>query len=142
MKSGCLKALIVDDDMESTQILREAASRAPGGIELDSVNDGPAALSYLRDPKCQTDFVLLDLDLPSKSGFDVLKEIGSDQRLRTLPVLILSSAADVVSIRKAYECGANLFFSKPLELDRYRELMELISNLWGGFAELPCAKGV
>jgi two-component system, chemotaxis family, response regulator Rcp1 len=138
MKTGCLKTLVIDDDAEHTQLLREVSIGEPCLLEIDAMSNGEDALRYLKRAGCRRpDFVILDLHLPGKDGFEVLSEIRADPRLRTMPVMILSSTADLPSVTRAYSSGANVFFAKPVGLERYRQLVKLITTLWTIFAELP-----
>jgi CheY-like chemotaxis protein len=140
MKTGCLKTLVIDDDAEHAQILREAAASWPVAMLIDAISDGEEALRYLRvKDRTPPDLIFLDLQLPGLDGFSVLMEIRRDARLRAIPVMVLSSAADISNVTRAYELGANLFFAKPLAFETYRDLIGLITRLWTRFAELPVA---
>lgn len=140
MKTGSLKTLVIDDDAEHTQLLRAAAAAKPLIMHIDAISDGEEALRYLRvRDRLPPDLIFLDLQLPGVDGFSVLTEIRRDARLRTIPIMVLSSAADLPNVTRAYELGANLFFAKPLAFETYRDLIDLLTRLWTKFAELPAA---
>lgn len=132
-----LKTLVVDDDLDHTRILREAAAALPRALRIDSISNGEEALRYLAGCDSGPDLILLDLHLPGCDGFEFLTRLRASPKLSTIPVMVLSDSADAASVTRAYLCGANLFFTKPLAYDRYRDLVDIISRLWTGFAELP-----
>jgi CheY-like chemotaxis protein len=137
MKSGSLAVLSIDDDEQHNQLLREAATADPRQLELRTVTSGEEGLHYLRESGAKPDIIFLDYNLQGRDGVSILAEIRADLKLKVIPVMMLSSAADVAHVRRAYETGVNAFFPKPATLTRYREFVALILTLWAGFAELP-----
>ncbi|HEX4196573.1 MAG TPA: response regulator [Caulobacteraceae bacterium] len=105
-----LRVLFVDDD----PILREFALVHLGTdtAEVKTVGDGDEALALLAD--WPADIVLLDLEMPRVDGFEVLRRLGETQRLRDLPVIVVTGREDIAAIDRAYAAGATSFVSKPL----------------------------
>jgi chemotaxis family two-component system response regulator Rcp1 len=140
MKKSGLDVLCIDDDDCHVKMLRHAAAKDSRPLNLQSVRTGEEGMRYLRVPGQRPDIILLDYDMPGRDGLSVLREIRADQRLKAIPVLMLSSAGEAALIRSAYECGANIFFVKPSTLEQYAELVALFITLWGFLAELPPAE--
>lgn len=110
--------------------------------ELKTVADGAQALLYLRgaapyaaDPL--PSLVLLDLNLPRVSGFQVLTQMKNDEALRRIPVVILSSSFDDSDVRKAYDLHANCYVSKPIDLAEFFAAIKRLQKFWISTAILP-----
>ena len=105
-----LRILVVDDD----PILREFARvyLATPSATIDTACDGAAARSRLA--QAAYDVLLLDIEMPRLNGFSLLEEIRSDERLRHLPVIMLTGHDDIASIDRAYQLGADSFATKPV----------------------------
>jgi DNA-binding NtrC family response regulator len=103
--------LIVDDDINLCTVLREELNEV--GYEAEFVNNGDAAIKYLQ--KSLVDLILLDLKMPGKDGFDVLKDLNTNN-IKT-KVIVLTAYADVKSAIDSARLGANDFISKPYDFD-------------------------
>ncbi len=116
------RILVVDDD----PILREFAvvHLASPAASIDTVPDGAAARVEIR--RNAYDVLLLDIEMPHLDGFSLLKEIRSDENFRHLPVIMLTSHDDMVSIDKSYQCGATSFATKPVN---WRQLSYQIRSI-------------
>ncbi len=104
------RILAVDDD----PIMREFAGvyLASPTTEVETANGGLAALDAVA--KQAFDLVLLDIDMPGMTGFEVLERLRADPRTQGLPVIVVTGREDIVSIDRAYELGATSFISKPV----------------------------
>jgi len=105
------KILIVDDDINLCNVLKEELQEV--GYETDFVVEGDQALNYLSDK--QVDLILLDLKMPGKDGFEVLKEIG--EKNIEAKIIVLTAYADVKSAIDSAKMGASDFISKPYDFD-------------------------
>jgi CheY-like chemotaxis protein len=88
------------------------------------------------------DLVLLDLNLPKKSGHEVLAEIKTDPNLKSIPVVILTSSDDEKDILKTYDHYANCYITKPVELEGFMEIVKCIEDFWFAIVKLPRVKAV
>jgi CheY-like chemotaxis protein len=130
--------LVAEDNADDFFILERSFKRAGLTIALRRVENGVQAISYLTGEGSFADretypmpcLLLLDLKMPFKNGFDVLKWMRDHRTLKTLPVLILSSSRDPGDIHRAYDGGANAFLSKPTSIDLMVDSMKAIENFW------------
>jgi two-component system, chemotaxis family, response regulator Rcp1 len=139
------RILLVEDNPADADLVQEALVEAKMPGELKTVPDGAQALLYLRgaapyaaDPL--PNLVLLDLNLPRVSGFQVLVQMKDDAALRQIPVVILSSSTDNSDVRKAYELHANCYVSKPTDLAEFFAAMRRLQKFWIGTVILPQAE--
>jgi two-component system, chemotaxis family, response regulator Rcp1 len=134
--------LIVDDNPADVGLAREALARSAYRGQIDSAGDGEEAMAFLtrRDPYASAvrpDLVILDLNLPKKSGLAVLAEMRADRALRRIPVVILSTSQLNSDITSSYELGANCYVSKPGNLNDFFSAFRLIEEFWFGPVSLP-----
>jgi CheY-like chemotaxis protein len=133
-----ITVLLVEDDPGDVLLVQEAMSHDKVQNDLDVVSDGALALEYLRDPdKPLPDLVLLDLNLPRKSGREVLAEIRSDPNLCRIPVVILTTSDAEADILKSYELHANAYVTKPVDLEQFLGVVREIDNFFVSIVKLP-----
>ncbi len=141
MKS--LSILLVEDSPSDVRLIREALKETPLTVEITVAQDGVKAMEllYRRDGECQfrPDLVLLDLNLPKKSGREVLREIKSSPRLKQIPVLVMTSSRADDDVLQAYNLNANCYITKPMDLNEYLAVVRAIENFWFMTATLPDA---
>ena len=99
-------------------------------------------MEYLRQKGKYTlavrpDLILLDLNLPKKDGREVLKEIKGDEKLRSIPIVILTTSKAEEDIVKAYDLHANCYITKPLDLSQFSTVVKSIENFWLTIVKLP-----
>ncbi|MEO6885256.1 MAG: response regulator [Jatrophihabitantaceae bacterium] len=137
-----LGVLLVEDDPGDVMIAREALRAGRLSTKLDVVNDGVQAIDYLRrvgtyvDSE-RPDLILLDLNLPRKSGHEVLAELKADPDLRRIPVVVLSTSAAEEDIAKSYDLHANVHVAKPVDFDAFTEIIKRIDDFFGTVAARP-----
>lgn len=140
MSRRYIKALYVEDDPEDVELLRLAAERCDGALELQVLEDGEAASSFFRSvlngEAPRPDVLLLDINLPKKDGITLLKEV-KEGPLKILPVMMLSSSGSEYDVNAAYAAGASIYFEKPNAMQDLCEMVALIARLWAIFATLP-----
>jgi CheY-like chemotaxis protein len=83
------------------------------------------------------DLILLDLNLPKKDGREVLAEIKTDERLRRIPVVVLTTSSAEQDILKTYDLHANCYITKPVNLDQFIEVVKAIGEFWFTIVKLP-----
>lgn len=137
-----IKILLVEDNPGDVRLTLEALKDASLPSEVDVVTDGEEALSYLRQEGDHAgielpDLILLDLNLPRKDGREVLEEIKDDPSLKKIPVVVLTTSEAESDIVKVYELHANCYITKPVDLDRFMNVIKTIEEFWFGIVNLP-----
>ena len=134
--------LLVEDNPGDVVLTKEALEEVTVPVDLHVVEDGEAALDFLHQ---RDDFegvpeptlVLLDLNLPKKSGHEVLAEAKATPHLRALPIVVLSSSEAQEDIRGAYDSHANCYVAKPSELEGLVMVIQTIEAFWLRIVRLP-----
>jgi CheY-like chemotaxis protein len=137
-----LDVLLVEDDPGDVVIAREALRASRLESHLSVVPDGVEALRYLRREDCyaeveRPDLILLDLNLPRKSGHEVLAEVKADPALRKIPVVVLTTSAAVEDVETSYDLHANVHVTKPVDFDHFSEIVKKIDDFFMTVASLP-----
>jgi CheY-like chemotaxis protein len=142
-RSGtALHVLLVEDDEADVMIAREALRAGSLTTRLSVVRDGVEAMEYLRAEDRyagaeRPDLILLDLNLPRKSGHEVLAEVKADAGLRRIPVVVLSTSSAAADVLKSYDLHANVYVSKPADFAQFTEVVRQIDEFFGTVAQLP-----
>ena len=134
--------LLVEDSVGDIRLTVEALKESRIPNQLHVVQDGVEAIDFLNKEgqysnTPQADLILLDLNLPRKSGFEVLKEIKESKTLRTIPVVVLSTSDSPKDILRSYELYVNCFVSKPVEYDGFAKAIRSIEDFWFTTINLP-----
>lgn len=137
-----VKILLVDDNPGDIRLTREALKEGNIHHHLRIAMSGDEALTMLRHSRSDEraplpDMILLDLNLPGKSGLEVLAEIKADDVLKKIPVVMLTTSGDAQDIQTAYDCHANCYIVKPVELDKFIQVIKSLENFWVGVVTLP-----
>jgi chemotaxis family two-component system response regulator Rcp1 len=130
-----LHVLLVEDSSNDVDLFSLALERGSVQIELNVVSDGDEATSYLRQENhyhdaLLPDLILLDLNLPRKTGNEVLDEIKQDRHLKAIPVIVLSTSSAPIDIVSCYNLGAAAYLIKPDELTDLIKLIQKLSDFW------------
>jgi two-component system, chemotaxis family, response regulator Rcp1 len=141
-KNKPITILMVEDNATDVMITKEALEHAKVLNSLHVVNDGMEALEFLhrrgKYPKApQPDLILLDLNMPRKNGQEVLSEIKADDRLKHIPVVILTTSKAEEDVIKAYGLHANCYVIKPVDFDVFAEVVRSIQQFWFTVVTLP-----
>lgn len=134
--------LLVEDSPTDVLLAQEALEQARVLNTLHVVSDGVQAMDYLRrqtpfEDAVRPDLILLDLNLPRKDGREVLAEVKADPLLKRIPVVVLTTSQDEQDIFKAYGLHANCYVSKPVDFERFTEVVRAIESFWFTVASLP-----
>ena len=137
-----VEILLVEDNPGDVRLTREALSDSKMSNHLSAVRDGGAALAYLRRQgeyaqATRPDLILLDLNLPGKDGREVLAEIKTDPDFRRIPVVIVTSSKAEEDIVKSYDLHANCYITKPVDLDKFLNVVKAIEDFWVSIVKLP-----
>jgi two-component system, response regulator len=130
--------LLVEDNPDDLELTMHALRREHLANNIFTVRDGEEALEYLfcngrfddRDFDHPPRLVLLDLKLPKLNGLEVLKRIKQDARTRAVPVVILTSSKEERDLVASYNMGANSYIQKPVDFDRFREIVRSTGLYW------------
>jgi chemotaxis family two-component system response regulator Rcp1 len=139
-----IEILLVEDNPGDVRLTVEALKEGKLRNHMSVVGDGEAALSYLRkevgyEDAVRPDLVLLDLNLPSKDGREVLADMKSDPDLRRIPVVVLTTSEAEEDILKTYNLHANCYITKPVDLDQFITVVRSIEAFWFSVVSLPTA---
>lgn len=132
----------MEDNPADVRLTQEAFSRTAPEHRIHVAKDGVEALAFLRreggySQAPRPDLVLLDLNLPRKTGHEVLAEMKQDAALADIPVVILSSSEAAEDIHESYRLQASSYVSKPVDLDRFFEIVRQIERYWLDTVILP-----
>jgi chemotaxis family two-component system response regulator Rcp1 len=139
-----IQILLVEDSPSDAALTLGALELAGIPNEVSHVQDGVEAIEFLRHlgvyaksvPE-RPDLILLDLNLPCRDGREVLEEIKADRKLRSIPVIVLSTSQSEQDILRAYHLGANCYVVKPINFERFLEVIKSVGNFWLSMAVLP-----
>ena len=136
-----IKIVIIEDNAADAKILRLALSRLDRGIETVVLEDGARALEFFgkNAEAWRCDLIILDLNLPRVSGFDVLEFLKSGADLKSTPVVILSGSRSQQDVQRCYTLGANSYICKPTGIEQVFSMAAHIIEYWFDCAELPRA---
>lgn len=134
--------LLIEDNPGDILLTKEAFNECKQNHKINFVKDGIEALKYLRkigeyQDSSTPDLILLDLNLPKKDGREVLEEIKKDSKLKSIPVIILSTSKNDKDIHRTYELKANCYISKPVELESFFYIISELNRFWLNTVELP-----
>lgn len=137
-----VEILMVEDNPGDARLAVEALKESKVANTLNVVEDGEQALDYLYRrgdyaDRGRPDVIFLDLNLPKKSGHEVLAEIKADENLRRIPVVILSSSEAERDIQRSYDLHANCFVTKPVDLEQFLRVIRMIEGFWLTIVKLP-----
>jgi two-component system, chemotaxis family, response regulator Rcp1 len=145
-QSRPVEILLVEDNPGDARLTREALKEGKIRNTLHHALDGVEAMAFLRREGAHSDapapdIVLLDLNLPRKDGRQVLSEMKQDPRLRSIPVVVLTTSEAEQDIVRTYELHANCYITKPVDLEKFIEIIRAIEDFWLAVVRLPSAPG-
>ena len=137
-----IQILLVDDDPGDTLMIKEAFEDNKVRNELSCVSDGVDALRFLRREgefadAPRPDLILLDLNLPRKDGREVLAEVKADETLSRIPVVVLTTSEAEEDILRSYALHANAYVTKPVDFDRFIDVVRQIDEFFVQVVRLP-----
>ena len=137
-----IEILLVEDNMGDARLTHEALKEGKVKNNLHIVYDGAEATDFLfKKNQYQNaprpDLIILDLNLPKKSGLEVLTEIKNDEYLKSIPVIILTSSNAEEDVIRSYNLHANCYLAKQMELNKFFEVVKSIEDFWLTLVKLP-----
>jgi len=137
-----IEILLVEDNPGDIRLTTEALKEQKMYNGLNVVTDGVEAMAYLRkegrySKVTRPDLILLDLNLPKKDGREVLKEIKTDDNLKSIPVVVLTVSKSEEDILKSYNLHANCYITKPVDLTQFLKVAKSVQEFWFTMVKLP-----
>ena len=137
-----IQILLVEDNPGDARLAEEALKDSKINNNLYHVKDGVEAMDFMRQRGEYggvpvPDLILLDLNLPRKDGREVLEEIKEDDALKLVPVVVLTTSEAERDLVWSYDLRANAYVVKPLDLDRFIEVVQAIEDFWFAIVKLP-----
>jgi CheY-like chemotaxis protein len=128
-----INILLVEDNLADIRLTKEALSEGKIDNTLYVVKDGVQAMDFLhkRSPFADAvtpDLILLDLNIPRKSGQEVLKEIKQDAKLKSIPVVIITTSCSEQDVAKTYANDANCYITKPVDFEQFAYVVRIIDD--------------
>lgn len=141
-KSNHIEILLVEDNPGDQRLTLEALKENKINNNISIVEDGEAAIAFLKREHIyqnapRPDLILLDLNLPKKNGREVLEEIKADPNLKRIPVVILTTSQAEEDILKAYDLNANCYITKPVDFDNFTNIIKKTEEFWFSIVKLP-----
>jgi CheY-like chemotaxis protein len=143
----CINILLVEDNPGDVRLTKEAFKEAKVKNNLHVAWDDVEAMDFLRhngnfSDAPRPDLILLDLNMPRKNGREVLAEIKEDPELMRIPVVVLTMSHAEEDILKSYDLHANCYISKPVDIERFIEVVSSIEGFWLTIVKLPDEGGL
>ena len=140
--TAAIEILIVEDNASDARLAEETLKDSKVSNNLYHVRDGVEAMQFLHgqgeyNDAPHPDLILLDLNLPRKDGREVLAEIKEDPRLRLIPVVVMTSSEAERDLVRTYDLHANAYVVKPIDLNRFIEVVQAIEDFWFAIVKLP-----
>lgn len=140
--SSLVQILLVEDNVADVELTLEALEEAKFANEVNAVRDGAAAIDYLHrrvghERAVRPDLIILDLNLPKRSGHEVLADLKADPDLRRIPVAILTTSSADSDVIGSYDLGANCYLTKPVNVAQFLQAVRSIEDFWFGVVRLP-----
>jgi two-component system, chemotaxis family, response regulator Rcp1 len=137
-----VQILIVEDNPADARLVREVMRDSKVLNEIHWVPDGVEALAFLRGQGKYADaprpnLIFLDLNMPRKDGREVLAEVKADDRLKRIPIVVMTSSQAEEDVARAYDQHANCYVRKPIDFDQFHLVVKTLENFWFATVELP-----
>lgn len=137
-----IQILLIEDDPGDADLTEAALKKSQLKLNLTVIDDGEEGLAYLRqegdyNQTTHPNLILLDLNLPGLHGREVLQQIKTDERIKHIPVVILTTSDDESEVFRSYKLGANCYVKKPIGLKDFTSIVQSIRDFWFTVVHLP-----
>ena len=137
-----IEILLIEDSPSDANLIQISFKQAKIANNLRWVEDGETALDYLLQQGDYTnsprpDLIVLDLNLPGMDGQEVLTSVKSHPTLKRIPVIVLTTSEDEEDILKSYELNANCYITKPIDIQQFMRMVQLLEEFWLAAVQLP-----
>jgi len=142
MEENKVEVLMIEDSPGDIRLAQIALKKANILNKLTVVEDGELAIKYLKkeapfEDATHPNLILLDLNLPKVNGHEVLKFVRSEPSLKMIPVVVLTTSDSEQDVMESYELNANCYITKPVDLERFMEVVRMIESFWIKTVTLP-----
>jgi two-component system response regulator len=142
MTNDPIEILMAEDSPTDQAITQEAVTQSKLCNRLHIVDNGEQALAFLKKEGVYTgaptpDLILLDLDMPRMNGFEVLEQLRANPEWEHIPVVILTASSAQADVVNAHELKANCYLVKPVDFDRFTQVVKSIEEFWFSIVKLP-----
>lgn len=137
-----IEILLVEDSPGDVRLTLEALKEGRVRNNVHVARDGVEAMAFLRQEKPfsdkpRPDLILLDLNMPRKDGREVLAEIKSDEALKLIPVVVLTTSSSEEDVLRSYDLHANCYITKPVDMDQFISVVRSLEDFWLAVVKLP-----
>lgn len=137
-----MNILLVEDNEGDIELTERAFKRGKLASTLSVTHDGVEAIEYLsRQGKfgdaAKPDLVLLDLNMPRMGGRKFLEIVKQDEKLKSIPVIVLTSSSAPKDIQESYDRHANCYILKPFDTEKFTDMVKQVEGFWVNLAQLP-----
>ena len=138
-----MRVLIVEDEAGDARLMEVALRKSGFAIDLNAVSDGHQALRFMRREgdeffrAARPDLILLDLKMPGQGGLDFLGAMKQDERLRAIPVVVITTSALEADVFASYQCGAAGYVAKPTDINEFIVAIRKLCQYWFQLVRLP-----
>lgn len=135
--------LLIEDNPADIRLTQEAFRDCKVANRLQVARDGLEAMRFLqakesgKEDGAMPDLILLDLNMPLMDGWEILTELKNDERLKTIPVIVLTTSETEQDVLRSYQLGANSYITKPVDLVQFIRVIHSIENFWLTMVKLP-----
>jgi two-component system, chemotaxis family, response regulator Rcp1 len=142
MRNPRPKILLVEDNPGDVRLIQEMWNEGGNWCDFFTAKDGEEGLAFLRRSGRYADaprpvLIILDINMPKKSGLELLAEIKTDEHLKRIPVVVLTSSRAQHDLDRSYELHANCYIVKPADLDQFIQCQKAIQTFWFDHVLLP-----
>lgn len=142
MQKKLARILLVEDNEDDVFITRRSIAKSGIDAHVEHVSNGRECLDFLRSTEQLPDLIFLDINMPLMNGAEVLAEIGADEKLRHLPVVVLSTSESGREVLEMHRLQCNSYVTKPLDFAQFQETIVQICKYWFSLVALPSDEAV
>lgn len=136
---AAISYLLIEDNRDHALIIQNTIRRLNNHHRVSHIDDGEKAIDYLKTSETADlpNIILLDIKMPKKDGFEVLDFIRNHERLKHIPVIMLSTSSQKFEVMRAYKKGANTYLSKPVRFNDFVNVIDNLNLYWSETAIMP-----
>jgi len=132
-----MRILLIEDDSAHATIIANALSKGEPEVSLKHASDGASALALLQSGEDLFDLILLDLKLPRIDGHQILQQIKTDERFRSIPVVALTTSVSSSDLTRAYDAFVNSYLVKPIDFLEFQDMILDLKHYWARWNQRP-----